>query len=276
MELDTLVLEESERKARILDNGLVHALREFEIAREFPEFGITYLQKFLKQDWTILRDFKPSWVYWLNAKLGRVNEKVDKWKRVIAEEEIQKYGLKLDMQSEQPVPGHTFYRGEHFENTVFDALFNFCLTYNGSLVALLGFDIADNRLIIKHIQGTKKRTTQLKPFKWERALVNYAVEWARMHALHEAVIISVDNNKWARRTFEELALNDVYPNGMTFEKAKKLNPRVGGNYKLLAQFKGCYNWLMPHQGFMLYDVTALRCGFKKMHDENYVKILDVR
>jgi hypothetical protein len=78
-------------------------------------------------------------------------------------------------------------------------------------------------MFIEQIQGIKGYGEVLKPLKWERALLNYAVDWAKTQDVPDVAVISVDNNKWA--------------------------------------LQHCH--LNKEQGKMLYDVTAKRSGFKE-------------
>ena len=193
--------EQALRLARKPNPELADALAEFQAGSVDRQFGVDYLRNFVKQD------------------------------AAISDAELGSYALELDIRS----PDNHY--GRHFKNRYFDAQFNFCLTYDSQNIACVGFDVVEGRMFIRQIQGEGGRKNQLKPVKWERALVQYAVKWAERYAVPEVAILSVDNNKWA-------AVN------------RDLNRT---------------------QGKMLYDVTARRCGFSKRDpDGNYVKRLDTR
>ncbi|HLC98095.1 MAG TPA: hypothetical protein VJC21_04915 [Candidatus Nanoarchaeia archaeon] len=193
--------EQAKRLARKPNPGLADALAEFQAGSVDRQFGVDYLRNFVKQD------------------------------AAISDAELGSYALELDIRSPDS------HYGRHFKNRYFDAQFNFCLTYDSQNIACVGFDVVEGRMFIRQIQGERERKNQLKPVKWERALVQYAVKWAERYAVPEVAILSVDNNKWA-------AVN---------------------------------RGLNRTQGKMLYDVTARRCGFSERDpDGNYVKRLDTR
>jgi hypothetical protein len=166
---------------------VIDALSAFQEGKTEGLFGIGYLSMFLKQD------------------------------NKLPLKELSLYELKLDIQL-----NHSQY-GNHFKNKYFDTKFNFCLTYNGALIASLGFNVQKNRMFIEQIQGIKGYGEVLKPLKWERALLNYAIDWAKKHDVPNVAVTSVENNSWA----------------------------------LL------HGHLAKEQGKMLYDVTAKRSGFKE-------------
>ena len=179
---------------------LAEALSGFQEGRVDRTFGVEYLRGFVKQ----------------NAELP--------------DEELSRYALKHDIQLDNSQYGNGF--GHKY----FDTKFNFCLTYDGQLIASVGFDAAQDRMYIWQIQGIRGNRDKLKPIKWERALASYAVQWAEDHGIPEVSIVSVDNNKWANM----------------------------------------HGHLDKEQGKMLYDVTARRIGFRDRDaDGNYVKQLEV-
>ncbi|MBI2650771.1 hypothetical protein HYX04_05690 [Candidatus Woesearchaeota archaeon] len=227
---------------------LASELESFQRDKEIPDFGITHLKKFLKRDHQIKNDN--------------------------LEEELGKYKLGFDMAS-RTHEGIRFRGNDRY----FDATFNFCLTYEGNLIASLGFEPADKRIFVKQIQGVKGNVNALKPFRWERALVQYAVQWAERYGIPEIEIVSVDNLKWAKWTFDYLKEAGVYPEGLTFSAAKTLDLKA--QEQIMEKIKKSEFivkdkvYLMPHQGFLLYDVTAQRNGFNRANG-NYVKKLELR
>lgn len=176
-------------------NALTNALINFQKSSVIQGFETEYLPEFLKQD----------------VNLGK--------------RELSKYKLKLDVQMDNS------HYGERFKEKFFDTPFNFCLTYEGKLIASVGFNPEKGRIFIEQIQGIKGKHKELSPFKWERALVNYVVKWAQEHGIQEVSVVSAENNKWAKK----------------------------------------HGHLNLEQGKMLYDVTAKRSGFKKGEDGNYHK-----
>jgi len=179
---------------------LAEALTGFQEGRVDRTFGVEYLRGFVKQ----------------SAELP--------------DEELDRYTLKHDIQLDNSQYGNGF--GHKY----FDTKFNFCLTYDGQLIASVGFDAAQDRMYIWQIQGIRGNRDKLKPIKWERALASYAVQWAEKHGIPEVSIVSVDNNKWANM----------------------------------------HGHLDKKHGKMIYDVTAKRIGFRdKDADGNYIKQLDV-
>ena len=164
---------------------LAEALARFQKGIVHERFGVEYLRRFLKQDVEL------------------------------SDEELRRYALKQDIQLDNSQYGHEF-KGKYF-----DTKFNFCLTHDGKLIASVGFDAQEGRMFIHQIQGIRGNGDKLKPLKWERALVSYAVKWAEQQGSQEVAVTSVHNNRWAKM----------------------------------------YDHLTMEQGKMLYDVTARRTGF---------------
>lgn len=176
-------------------DDLVDALYQF---REGPcrsDFGLTFLKNFAK---------KPVLV-----------------------ETLAKYGL----QQEASVCNE----GKRFKHAYFDSAYNFCLTYEKGLIGSLGFTPDEGSILINQIQGAKGKQELLKPFKWTKALLAYAVDWAQRNNIPSVIVQSAKNNHWRQ--------------------------------KLAKQGRDL------HQLKMLYDVTAQRSGFKLNEDGDYVKHL---
>lgn len=89
-------------------------------------------------------------------------------------------------------------------------------------IALIGFDIDDDIVLVKQIQGRQGYKEHLTPLKWERMLLAVVVQVARQSGLKEVRVQPAHKNKW--HTVNERATNG--------------------------------------RGKMLYDVTARRSGFK--------------
>jgi hypothetical protein len=123
--------------------------------------------------------------------------------------------------------------GLRFKEKYFDATYNLCLTWDGALVATLGFEVDGAAMNIWQIQGVKGRAEPLRAIKWERALVEYAVAWSRGMGLQEVFIVSVSHHEWA----------------------------------------STHGHLDPSRGYMRYDVTARRCGFAATGDGYFRRVL---
>lgn len=178
------------------DQRLAQELAGFQDGRTETDFGVRYLRRFLKEA------------------------------TLLPEEELSHYALRYDIRKDNSQ------YGKGFSSKYFDTTFNFCLTYDDQLIASVGFDVQANRMFVHQIQGIKNNGDRLKPFKWERALLTYALEWAERFEIPELAVISVDNNHWAN---------------------------VKGH-------------LTKEQGKMLYDVTARRVGLRERDEAgNYVK-----
>lgn len=161
----------------------------------------------------------------------------------VSEKKLGMYWLQLDSQQDSN------HYGKEFEEMYFDTVFNFCLAYNREIIASLGFNPAKGRIFIQQIQGAEKEARRLKQFKWTMALVQYATQWAKGYGIPEAAI--------------------------TFEQAAHVDYETGEHYRKAAVRRGCPVTLMPHQGFMIYDVTARRCGFERQGNGNYFKSLGI-
>ncbi len=116
--------------------------------------------------------------------------------------------------------------GRRFPERYFDATFNVCLTCDEQLVASLGFDYDRPAITVWQLQGRQGAGELLRPFAWPRALVAYAVGWARAAGLAEVQIASIEHVGWAR----------------------------GPGH------------LDPERGRLLYDATARRSGFRRGTD----------
>jgi hypothetical protein len=123
--------------------------------------------------------------------------------------------------------------GRRFPERYFDATFNFCLLHDHELIASLGFEVDDESMIIWQLQGKRGAGAALRPLKWERALVQHAVDWARDNDFIEVAMASVDNVSWAAE----------------------------------------HGHLNRDQGHMIYDVTARRSGFSRGTDGYWVRSL---
>ncbi|MBI1968499.1 hypothetical protein HYS49_01175 [Candidatus Woesearchaeota archaeon] len=231
---------------------LADALHDFEKSLTLPSFGTAYLRGFLKQN------------------------------QNVSDEEFGKYGMVFDIRQERNYwcseQGLVYLEpdkyGRHFKYKYFDAPFNLCLTYGGSLIANIGCSPEEGKLVISQIQGTKENGWRLRSFKWERALVTYAVQWAQQYRIPEAVIVSVDNNRWAQFTFEDMMSSEVFGSQTTFEDFKRFDFDLEKRLiEMHLPHLAAKVHLAPNRGFLLYDVTARRCGFKRRPDGNYTKKL---
>lgn len=91
-------------------------------------------------------------------------------------------------------PAHNKF-GLRFGWKFFESPFNFCLAFGGMFMASLGFSPANGKMLIEQIQGAKD-VKRLVRIKWERALVNYAMNFAKAYGIPEAKIISAQNHYW--------------------------------------------------------------------------------
>lgn len=137
--------------------------------------------------------------------------------------ELARYALAADLK----LNGSNY--GLRFKQKYFDATFNFCLTFDGELIATLGFEVDAAALLVWQIQGVRGQGARLAPVRWSRALLDYAVGWAVGVGVEEAIVASIDNNEWATRR----------------------------------------GHLDRARGKLLYDVTARRCGFHRGADGYY-------
>ena len=220
-------------------DDLARVLAEFSEGPAREDFGVAFLSQYLRQGYAAesprvsksffgaLKDRASRLIGLDNPKAVKPDVKqssVSEAPQVeVSQDELKKYGLRLDAQLEES------HFGANFRSKYFDTAFNFCLTYGGNLIASVGFNPDEGRIFIEQIQGIKGSYDKLRPFKWERALVDYAVDWAKKHNVGGVGIVSVNNNKWSQR----------------------------------------HGHLDREKGKMLYDVTAKRCGFKRDSTGNY-------
>ena len=169
----------------------------------------------------LLESFEPGCI---EPDFGQIRLKsFGKQDRDLAEDEWSRYTLEADLK----LNGSNY--GQRFKNKYFDATFNFCLAFDGQLIATLGFEVDGDALIIWQIQGMKGEGEKLEPIKWTQALVKYCVEWATGIGVRELFIVSVDHNDWAAK----------------------------------------HGHLDPARGKLIYDVTAKRSGFRRTDDGYY-------
>lgn len=115
-----------------------------------------------------------------------------KQEQEVTSSQLERYRLKLDMRENGK------YRGRNFSSRFFDARYNFCLICDEALIASIGFDIKEGFIYISQIQGERGKAEELKPFRWEKTLLSYAIEWAQSMGIPEVRVMSVDNNRWAQ------------------------------------------------------------------------------
>ncbi len=124
---------------------------------------------------------------------------------VISDEELSRYGLCFDV-PKGSVEGSYSQFGKVFSRRYFDAPFNFCLTYRTELIGSLGFDAQPRKIFITQIQGFHRDgegnpedlREKLRPIKWERALVEYAVQWAKNFGIPVVEIQAAKNNQYMK------------------------------------------------------------------------------
>jgi hypothetical protein len=136
---------------------------------------------------------------------------------------LERYALETDLR----LSGTNF--GQRFRDKYFDATYNLCLTWDRSLVASLGFDLDGDDMNVWQLQGVKGQAQALRPLRWERALLDRAVAWARSSLVSTVYVASAGHVHWAT-------------------DAGHLDP-------VLAKLR--------------YDVTAKRCGFRRNLDDYY-------
>lgn len=141
-----------------LEEILAESLKSFSDSLSDEYFGRDYVRRFIKE---------------------REN---------ISEQEIARYKLQLDIKDDKT----NF--GMNFKDRIYNARYNFCLTHNNELIASLGLDFTNDGIYISHMQGTKGKDVRLKCFKWRKALLTYAIDWARENKIREVMLISYENS----------------------------------------------------------------------------------
>lgn len=137
--------------------------------------------------------------------------------------DLRRYALETDVR----LNGSNF--GQRFRDKYFDATYNLCLTRDGALVASLGFELDDDEMNVWQLQGVRGQQGALGPLRWERALLDRAVAWARSSDVATVFVASAAHVRWAA---------------------------TAGH-------------LDPSQAKLRYDVTARRCGFRRTADDYY-------
>lgn len=259
--LDTVVEEKhiipydvlAKRLVGTQSEELERALHRFEFKREEvmdasrlgdPLLVLTKVDDFdisnyLKFNWKITEnDFVPV--------ISMIGQYIGGTSRYIHRGTVKEYGLYLETTRRRGDVGYS----NVFQRKYYDAPFNFCLVYKEKLIASLGFAPGESQMIVKQIQGVYGQRRKLQPFRWEKALLQYAVKWAQQYNIPEIIVVSAQNNKY----------NNTHT--VIFEEKRLIRNRILG----VVPFD-------PHRSKMLYDITAQRCGFKLGTDGNYHKIL---
>ena len=84
-----------------------------------------------------------------------------------------------------------------FESVYQDATYTLVLTYDNEAIACIGFEVVDgSAILIKQIQGVKGRLTILKYFRWEKMLLNIAMDWAKNAGFKAVKIIRGESSGW--------------------------------------------------------------------------------
>ncbi|MBI4141417.1 hypothetical protein HY484_00660 [Candidatus Woesearchaeota archaeon] len=155
--------------------------------------------------------------------------------------------------------------------------FAFCILYKGRLAGYATFSPGEKKIAVEQIQGIKKHVNEynpLKPLWWSVALLSRIVDFAKENNVPEVEVLSVKNNKLAIMTFETFKQNGLYLPLATLEDAARMSAEEEQEIREKARKCPtiCYGniHLMPHQGFLLYDITAKRLGFQKAENGNYV------
>ena len=153
---------------------LTTALEEFDKHTVDPDFGTRVLSQYVKQG------------------------------NVVSTDMIERYSLALDY----GIGNHTNF---DYEDKFWDVPYQFCLLYEGKIVASLGFEVNEGRLSICQIQGVNGQHEKIRSLKWERALVAHAVAFAKEHGIPTIEIQSAENSMWSlvRQTTTGKLLYDV-------------------------------------------------------------------
>ncbi|MBT4136151.1 hypothetical protein HOD75_00220 [archaeon] len=105
-----------------------------------------------------------------------------------------------------------------------DAPFQFFLMRDQSIVANIGFEAHEKGIHVSQIQGVPGEKAHLKAFKWPRALLRLATDWASQYDFEELQVLPSHRNKWIHQRKDIRGL--------------------------------------PHQLKLIYDVSAKREGFE--------------
>lgn len=176
--------------------------------------------------------------------------------------DLSRYSAVLDVRKDRSLMGNGF--GTKW----YDGTFAIGLCHDGVLAALTCFEPLFGGAKVTCVQGMKGASEALRPLKWQRALVEYVVDFAREFGIPDVYVQSVDNNVWATDTFRELKEAGLYP-GLSFDDAKRLSYRQESRVRREAAERNLEVHLMPRQGARLYDATAECLGFEKIKSGDY-------
>lgn len=259
------------------------------LAQEYKPFEITERNDMQYHLWAKIAAGKPS------IKLAKALREFKTWnvildsaaqikpffKQEVPEAELRKYAFKKDVQLCVANPDIPVMAKEGFDGTYtfgdgvfYGGKFAFCIKYEGQLAACTSFDPEERKIVIKQIQGVKKRKKELQPLKWVHAVLSKAIDFAKENDIPAVEIVSVINNHWAKLTFNCLKNNGLYTPSTTLDDAAKMSAEEEQAIREKARHSENIVYgdihLMPHQGFMLYDVAARKHGFQKNAEGNCV------
>lgn len=86
----------------------------------------------------------------------------------------------------------------------FDAVYNFVLRKNKESICSIGFNMGKiNSILVKQIQGVREKQGELRPFRWEKMMLQIVIDWARENNIKRIDVIRSEDSKWYRGHNEE-------------------------------------------------------------------------
>ena len=146
-----------------LNEELLEALYPFKENGSYDNFGIDFLEGFVKQG------------------------------KKVSKKRLKRYGLVDGMR-----PLENIVESVGPFDIWYDTTFKFVLFYDADPIANIGFDSGEPGIVIKQIQGREGKSRELRPIKWERALVKYTVDWAKSYGIPQVAIMPASDNEWVK------------------------------------------------------------------------------
>ncbi len=91
---------------------------------------------------------------------------------------------------------------KEYPSVYVDAEYVFVLCCGKQAIAAIGFDVEENLVLVKQIQGVKDNQEKLRGFRWEKMLLMLVVLWAEKNGFSDVGVQRAEDNKWKNKVSE--------------------------------------------------------------------------
>ena len=111
-----------------------------------------------------------------------------------------------------------------FSDLYHDGRYSFILSYNSKPIGTISFCANENAACVLQIQGVKGQRYELKPIKWERALLSLVCDWVAENGIPEIRVVPHHQQKWSGMIVNGKLLYDVTAkrSGFSYDKEKDI------------------------------------------------------